>query len=1691
MNKFFTNLLFACALLFYTASNALYAQCTTAIYITHDTIACGESILLQQTGVGGTSSDDFSAGTLSGLWQSITTGWTLTSPCGTNPLGGQHMFFAQGSATPRQATTVAVDASCGGNICFDFKMETQSPPPCDGPDLPGEGIYLQYSLNGATWVTIYYFNPQTYNFAGWNNYCYPIPAVAQTSATHFRWSQVATSGPSWDLWGIDNINIATCTGYSSLWFNTAISTSPFPNPLPPAISANDTITVSPQVTTTYTIIYSDWTADTCTANVTINVEMPTIVASQSPSNCSGSTQLDALASIPANCNYTIELWDGVGDGWNAGGSPANYHNMDVYINGSLYGNFTMLTGAGPQVHQIPVTDGDVLETFLQNWGTNYPDCGYVIKDSQGVIVRLDGLPPVQGNPPVGCNTNINSHPEVNVTCPTTLFYSYSWQTTAGTITGLSNPNIYNPSVTVSTSTDYVVTGYDPAHPWCTATDTVTVLPNNSNITATLSGPTAICVGDPVVLSFLPMVGIANWDLTLNIGGSPFVYILDGVGNDLSTGLPLTFYPTTTTTYDVVTLLDGTGCPAAVTNPSLTVTVNSVPNAGTSASITVCEIDPFFDLYSILTGSPDLGGTWTNSAGTILTSSFYNPATTGSDNFTYTVYGITPCVNDFSIVSVTNNALPDAGQNAAHTVCENDAAFNMLNFLAGTPQAGGSWTDAASTTVSNLFDPSSMSGGVFTYTVLGLSPCPSGSANLTVTVNPLPTAVISTSTPTICNGNNATIDFTFTGTASFDVTYNDGSGNTTQTINNTTGSIVVSPTVTTTYTLVNVSDANLCSQSVSGSITITVTPGADAGANGNINVCENSATFDLFPQLNGTPDIGGVWTESGNNVPSTFDPSTYTVGTYTLTYTIDLPPCIPVTADVIVTVNPIVDAGGSGSFTVCEDDPVFNLFTYLTGSPDVGGIWMDVNNIPVPNMFNPSTSGSGTFVLTYTVLGTPPCIDATATVTVTVNPLPTVIISGTATITQGMGTPINFTFTGTAPFTVIYDDGTGPITSPSFNSTAGTINVSPNTTTTYTLVSVTDANGCITNAIGSVTITVNQLPTVTFSGTATICEGDNTPLDFTLGGNPNFTVDYTINGVPNSSVFTSTGVNTLNVTPPVGTNTYILTSITDGNGVVESNVNGSVTITVNPSPVVGLGLNNTICNGMPSPLNFTLTTGTAPFTVVYDDGTGPITSPSFNSTAGTINVSPNTTTIYTLIDVSDAYCSNTASGTVTITVNQLPTISIGGTTPICFGQSSNLSFTLGGTAPYNVNYLVGGSPANVTLDAAGTVGGTPLTVTPNSTTTYTLVDITDANCPNTVSGSITITVNPLPTANISGSTSICSGQSTALDFNFTGTGPYNIDYTINSASTSAVLNNNVDSIVVSPSTTTTYTLIDVTDAFCSNTANGTVVVTVNPLPSASSISGGATLCADGSTAQIDIIANGSAPFNVIYSNGFNNVTLNGISSPYNFQTTTAGNYTLISVTDINGCDAVNISGVAIVVVNPLPVASFSFMPQPVDLTNPTVYFTDLSSGHIAGIYNFGDGITEPTVLLGQLQHTYLDTGSYQVLYSVTSIDGCVASVSHTIIIDPAFLIYIPTAFTPNRDGKNDDFIPILMGVDEYNFYIYDRFGELIFETEDPLEGWNGRVHGNEFAIAGHYAYTVQILDLLGKKRSFAGSFTLFR
>ena len=98
----------------------------------------------------------------------------------------------------------------------------------------------------------------------------------------------------------------------------------------------------------------------------------------------------------------------------------------------------------------------------------------------------------------------------------------------------------------------------------------------------------------------------------------------------------------------------------------------------------------------------------------------------------------------------------------------------------------------------------------------------------------------------------------------------------------------------------------------------------------------------------------------------------------------------------------------------------------------------------------------------------------------------------------------------------------------------------------------------------------------------------------------------------------------------------------------------------------------------------------------------------------------------------------------------------------------------------------------------------------------------------------------------------------------------------------------------------------------------------------------------------------------------------------------------------------------------------------------------------------------------------------------------------IVIDKAFIFYIPNAFTPNKDMLNDIFIPYVDGITEYDFYIYSRQGQEIFHTTDINEGWDGYVaDGNEYAISGKYAYSIYIVDLHGKERKYTANFLLIR
>jgi len=171
------------------------------------------------------------------------------------------------------------------------------------------------------------------------------------------------------------------------------------------------------------------------------------------------------------------------------------------------------------------------------------------------------------------------------------------------------------------------------------------------------------------------------------------------------------------------------------------------------------------------------------------------------------------------------------------------------------------------------------------------------------------------------------------------------------------------------------------------ITMTVTDpisNVDPGLDSSLNICEDHLPFLLYSNLGGSPQSGGTWTDPNNVAfPGAFFPATDLAGVYTYTVPGAAPCWEAQSATVTIMMNPLVDAGTDGNIIVSSSDPAFDLFAILGGTPDGVGTWTDPNNVAFSGTFDPATDPAG--VYTYTVAGTPPCPDQSATVTITMDP----------------------------------------------------------------------------------------------------------------------------------------------------------------------------------------------------------------------------------------------------------------------------------------------------------------------------------------------------------------------------------------------------------------------------------------------------------------------------------------------------------------------------------------------------------------------------------------------------------------------------------------------------------------------------------------------------------------------------------
>ncbi|WP_430406053.1 gliding motility-associated C-terminal domain-containing protein [Fluviicola sp.] len=275
----------------------LLAQCDINASASATTITCGQSVNLSAFGSSTGQmvlNETFNTGSFGPGWGATPGSTNFNNPCSPGGVDGTpHAWMGSTTSVPRTLTSSPYNltaATAGVSICFDLLFAEQgNAAPCEGPDEPDEGVFLQYSIDGgATWIDIHYFDPNGGNdpqLTNWNNWCFALPPGAITANTLIRWHQTADSGADYDHWGIDNVQIFQNDINAEVeWLHDGYS---YGVGNPGGVNPN---AVTPTTTTTYTAQITTGTGQVCTTTVTVTVLDPVydITVSANPTTiCSG------------------------------------------------------------------------------------------------------------------------------------------------------------------------------------------------------------------------------------------------------------------------------------------------------------------------------------------------------------------------------------------------------------------------------------------------------------------------------------------------------------------------------------------------------------------------------------------------------------------------------------------------------------------------------------------------------------------------------------------------------------------------------------------------------------------------------------------------------------------------------------------------------------------------------------------------------------------------------------------------------------------------------------------------------------------------------------------------------------------------------------------------------------------------------------------------------------------------------------------------------------------------------------------------------------------------------------------------------------------------------------------------------------------------------------------------------------
>jgi gliding motility-associated-like protein len=1307
----------------------------------------------------------------------------------------------------------------------------------------------------------------------------------------------------------------------------------------------------------------------------------------------------------------------------------------------------------------------------------------------------DDLPTTQGNFFAGY-LKFRTKPADSTHAWTPVYYMFDSIFTPDSFTVKVNPPI---------DTTYYISFSD--QPGCISKDSIRIQAGTPPTITFTSVPDTICLGQTINVT-ANGADSTVWNPLSATGFPNLTYQNDSVVNIIPINL-------TDNSYEVIGF-SPSGCRDTVQYTPIVNPVPATPTITASGPTTFCSGNTV-----TLTCSSSAEYLWSNGETT------QSISVSMAGNYSVQVSSVSGCL---SLPSVATTVVVNPGPGIP-VVTGAPLTFCAGSSVTLSAPAGFSYLWSSGQTTQNISVSTTQTVSV---TISDANGCSVPSSNVSVVSNPLPSSPsITPSGPTsFCNGGNVTL------AAPAGFSYLWSTGETTSTISvNTTSSLTL-----------EVTDGNNCSSPISSATNVFVNPippTPTVNTTGGINtICAGQSLL-----LNSSNATSYLWSTG----QTTSNISVNTSGNYSVIITnsngcTSLPSLL-----FAVTVNPlpaipIIVSNGATTFCVGSDvtleAPLSNTYLWSNGSTtqsitvsnsgsfnvvvtDGNGCTSAVsaNQTVVVNP-NPTVSinsnGNLSFCNGGSVTLSPnltsnsylwsPNGETTETISATTSgdyTLQVTDLNGCTSIPSNIiavnvfPAPNSPTIYSTTP--VICQGGfvtltTDPANSYFWSNGATTASITTNTPGTYTL-SIIDLNNCVSPSSNPIDLVVNQLPSapsISANGPLVFCQGSNV----TISAPPNY------NYIWNGGIYTSENL-------VVDTSGVFILQVIDANGCTSP---ASVPIVVNvyanpPAPVIESIGPVSFCNGG----SVFLTTNTINATYLWS--TGETTQSIIADETGT----------YTLI-ASDLFgCISNPSQIFSVTefpIPPPPIITSIGTSTVCEGETISLLSSFGASYLWNN-------------------GQTTQSIVVRDEGPYSVSLIDFFGCPSPSSDPFTNTILPLPETPIisaSGPLTLCVGNSVtlisseptgnrwntgALTQSITTNTPGSYFVKIQGANGCFSLSSDTLAIFVNPTPPVPVISADGPLTFCKG---GKVKLTVEDAQSYLWNNGDTTqfqefdstalvtvnvidICGLPLTLQASItqLQKPRISFSTIDTVGCAPLKARLVSTTTNFEkliwdfgdgngnnlnsTVVTNSYELsgeFSVTLFaiasNGCSE-RLTKPKLIKALRNPVADFEMSPNEVRISKPEVQFTDLSSKDVQKWrWFFGTGDSS------SFQHptySYKDTGNYKVVMVVYNDLGCKDTAINTLKVVGNLIIYAPNAFTPNGDGINDVFAPKGTYIDpnKYTLKIFTRRGEMIFETIDMNEGWDGDVGFEKARITGNYYWQLELTDKSGENHLLKGVVTL--